>query len=109
MHVVRRGDVDRVEVLLLVEQLAPVLVDRHVGEQLLDVGRAGEVHVGHRDQLEVLAGGQRLDVGKGLAVGPETGVVNRLARSGAGGGAIGERGGQPDRRQALQSGSAADS
>ena len=32
VHVVRRRDVDRVEVLLLVEQLAPVLVDPDVGE-----------------------------------------------------------------------------
>ena len=37
VHVVRRGDVDRVEVLLLVEQLAPVLVDLDAGEAILDL------------------------------------------------------------------------
>jgi hypothetical protein len=46
VHVVRRGDVHRVEGLLLVEQLPPVLVDLHVGELPLDLGGAAQVHVG---------------------------------------------------------------
>ena len=84
VHVVRGRDVDRVEVLLLVEQLAPVLVDLHVGEALLDLRGIPQVDVGHGDELDVRAGGDRADVGAGHARGAEAGVIDGLARRGAG-------------------------
>ena len=74
VHVVGRGDVDRVGVLLLVQQLPPVLVDADVGEELADLGGAGEVHVGDGDEPEVAAGRERADVGQGHAVRAEAGV-----------------------------------
>src|SRR5262249_41921311 len=47
-----------------------------------------------------------VDVGQGLAVGPEAGVQDRLARCGGGVGAEDERGGQAGGRQPLQGGPA---
>ncbi len=77
---VRRRDVDRVEVLFLVEQFSPILVDFHVGETFLDLGGAIQIDFGDGDEFEVLAAGQRVDVGPGHAVGAEAGVINRFAR-----------------------------
>ena len=53
VHVIGRGHVDRVEVLaLLVQQLAPVLVDARLRELLLDSLHAREIDVRHGDELE---------------------------------------------------------
>ena len=82
VHVIGSGDVDRVEVLLLVEQLAPILVNLDIGEAFLDLAQVSEVDVGDRDQLEIGARGERADVGARHARGPEAGVVNGFARSG---------------------------
>ena len=82
VHVVGSGDVDRVEVFLLVEQLAPILVDLHIGEAFLDSAQVSEVDVGDRDQLDVGAGGERADVGGRHARGPKAGVVKGFARCG---------------------------
>ena len=78
VHVVGRRDVDRVEVLLLVEQLAPVLVDLDVREPLLDRRRVPQVDVGHGDELEVRAGGERRSAPR-HARGAEAGVIEGLA------------------------------
>ncbi len=82
VHVVGSGDVDRVEVFLLVEQLAPVLVDLHIGESLLDLAQVSEIDVGDRDQLDVGARGERADVGGRHARGPKARVVKGFARCG---------------------------
>ena len=71
VHVVGSRDVDRVEVLLLVEQLAPVLVNLHVGEAFLDLAQVSEVDVGDRDELDVRARGERADVGARHAAAPK--------------------------------------
>src|SRR5581483_10318299 len=77
-------------------------------ELLLDVGGPVQVHLGDGDELKVLAGGQRADVGQGHAVGAEAGVAEGFAGGGAGVGAEDERGGEAGRGEALQRGPAAD-
>ena len=74
------------EVLLLVEQHAPVLVDLQVGEAFLECRQVlpVRIHLGHGDELQVLALRQRIDVGAGHAVGAEAGVQDRLAGRGVG-------------------------
>ena len=77
VHVIRRRDVDRVEVVgLLAEELAPVLVDPHVGEQLLHRLGAGQVHVGHRHQVEGRMAREGADVRERHARGSEAGVTD---------------------------------
>ena len=54
VHVIRRRDIHRINVLrLFVQQFAPVLIDRHVGKFLLKLGRAVQVHLGNCNQLEL--------------------------------------------------------
>ena len=57
VHVVRRRDVHRVEVLLLVEQHAVVVVDMEVGPAFLERRRGSSVGIdlGDGDELQVLA------------------------------------------------------
>ena len=81
VHVVGHGDVARVDVaLLLVEKLAPVLVDAHVGEHGFDVGDFVEIDVGNGDEFDERIAGDGLDVGPRHAGGAEAGVAENLAR-----------------------------
>ena len=77
VHVIRRRDVDGVEVVgLLAEELAPVLVDPHVGKQLLHRLGAGQVHVGHRHQVEGPMAREGADVRERHARASEAGVTD---------------------------------
>ena len=58
----------------LAEHLAPVLVDAHVGEQLLDLLGAPEVDVGHRHQRERRMAGEGADIRQRLPGGADAGV-----------------------------------
>ena len=81
VHVVGHGDVARVDVaLLFVEELAPVLVDAHVGEHGFDVGDFVEIDVGDGDEFHERIAGDGLDVGPRHAGGAEAGVAENLAR-----------------------------
>ena len=65
---------------LLVEQLAPVLVDvRALGEALADGGAAGRIHLGDGDERDVVWL-VSADVARRHAVGPEAGVPHAPAR-----------------------------
>ncbi len=80
VHVVGGGDIDGVEVLFLVEEFAPVLIDAGVGEALADFVGAGEVDIGDGDDVEVFVAGERGDIGEGHSIGAEAG----MAHAGAG-------------------------
>ena len=76
VHVVRRRDVDRIEILrLLVQQLAPVLINLHVGMMLLELRRPLQIHLRHRDQLQRLALHQFAQIVTGHAGRPEAGMT----------------------------------
>ena len=79
VHVVRRRHVHRVQILLLVQQHAVVFVHFAVGEAFEDA-EAILVHFGDGHELEILAVGERTDVGTGHAVRAETGVEDSFAR-----------------------------
>ena len=75
VHVIRRRDVDRVDVRrFLAEHLAPVLVDAHVGEQLLHLFGPPEVDVGHRHQGERRMAGEGANIRQRLPGGADAGV-----------------------------------
>ncbi len=71
VHVVGGRDVDRVEVFLLIEQLAPVLVNLDVGKAFLDLAQVPEIDVGDRDELDIRARGERADVGAAIPEAPK--------------------------------------
>jgi len=57
VHVIGRRDVHRVQVALAFQELPVVGVDAAVGEALLHLRQPVLVHLAHRDELEVRAGG----------------------------------------------------
>src|ERR1017187_825373 len=96
VHVIGHGDVDRVNGFLLVQQLAPILVDFHVREFFLDRVGVVEVNVGDGHQLEGGVAGQVLDVAGRHARGAEAGVEDgSVRRGGAQRAGQGGRGPQP--------------
>ncbi len=76
VHVVGRGDVHRIEFLLLVEQLPVVLVDPGFRESLLEIGDAVHVDVADGDHGHGGVGGDGGGVGEGHAGGAEAGVAH---------------------------------
>ncbi len=82
VHVIGHGDVDGLNGLFLVKQLAPVLINLHVREFLFDRFGAAEVNVGDGDQPEGGMGGEALDVGGGHARRAEAGVQQCFAGRG---------------------------
>ena len=109
VHVVGRRDVDRVEVLFLVEQLAPVLVDMHVGEKLDQLCRAARSTSATATSLTCLLAVSDADVTQRHAAGAEAGVAECLARRGRGVGTEDERGEDSGGRKMFQSGTASHS
>ena len=53
VHVVRRRNIHRIEVLLLVEKFAQILIDSDVGKFFLDVSSVAKVHIGDRHELDM--------------------------------------------------------
>jgi hypothetical protein len=77
VHVVRRRDVDRIDVVLfLAEHLAPVLVNAGLWKQLLDLRGPGLVHVGDRRQRERRVARECADISQRLAGGPHACMTN---------------------------------
>jgi hypothetical protein len=106
--VIGRRDVDRVEIVgLLPEEVAPVLVDPDVREQLLQRLDTGQVDVGDRHQVEGRVTRERADVRQRHAGGPEAGVTDLASGLGLEDGARQRRGRGAD-REALQERTTAD-
>src|SRR5215471_9572216 len=82
MHVVRSGNVDRVDALgFFVKQLAPILVNSGVRKPLAQLRSSVEVNFGHRDQFELLELRKFTDVRPGHARGTEAGMAqNAIGR-----------------------------
>jgi hypothetical protein len=79
VHVIGCRDVHGIEVLLLVEKLAPVLVDPDAGELVLDLSRVPEIDIHHRHELDMPAGRQRMQIRPRHARRSKAGKVKRLA------------------------------
>ena len=95
VHMVGRGDVAGVEVVgLFFEELAPVLVNAHLGKAGLHVGDTTQIDIGDGDELHEGIAGDRLDVGPRHAGGTEADVAENLARLGGEKAARDERKGQ---------------
>ena len=69
MHVVRRADAYRVQILVIRRQhLPPVLVQRGFRVSLLDPTRTPGIDLGHADQFDVRVGGDPVKGGPGHSV-----------------------------------------
>ena len=54
MHMVRRGYIDRRQILLFVEEHTPILVDSCFGKSLTDLRRSSLIYLCHRHKLHML-------------------------------------------------------
>ena len=81
VHVIGGGDVHAVDVAcLLVEHLAPVLIEARLGKFRAGRSCLGEIHIAERHNLDVLAVRDMREVGLGHAAQTEAGVADCLGR-----------------------------
>jgi hypothetical protein len=94
VHVIRQRNVHRIDGLaLLLQHLAPVLIDAHFGEAALQRLHAAQIDVGDRDQLERRVARECIQIRQRLARRADAGVAERRRR-----GARVEREERTDRR-----------
>ena len=80
VHVVGRGDVDRLKVFLLFQQLAEVGVDFCVGEFFEELGSLLRIHIARGDDVHGLVASDRGDIRHRHARAAERGVADAGAR-----------------------------
>jgi hypothetical protein len=81
VHVIGRRDVHGVDVLvLLLEELAPVLVHANLRKPLLKPLEPSEIDIGHRDEIERRVFGKREQVAERLARGADARMPQHRGR-----------------------------
>ena len=84
MHVIRRRNVHRVDVLVfLLEQLPPVLVDAELREALLDPLEPAEVNIRNGDEIEDRMPGERHQIAERLAGRADAGMTEHRGGRGS--------------------------